>query len=59
MSEIVSIILDAPVVTFFLPPPLRGRGGEGGSPKLRARDTPLPNPPPQGWRERTDRVAIS
>jgi 23S rRNA (adenine2503-C2)-methyltransferase len=37
-----------------LPPPLRGRVGEGGSHKLNARDTPTPNPSPQGGGEKKE-----
>jgi excinuclease ABC subunit A len=36
------------------PPPLRGRDREGGKSRpLGSATTPLPNPPPQGGRERT------
>jgi hypothetical protein len=36
-----------------LPSPLRGGVGGGGSHKHSARFTPLPDPPPQGGREKS------
>jgi len=43
-----------------LPPPLRGRVGEGGSPKLRSLWlTPTPDPSPQGGGEFKRRAAQS
>jgi hypothetical protein len=40
-------------LSFLLPPPLRGRVGEGGDANLdrSAWGTPLSNSPPQGGRE--------
>jgi len=37
----------------LLPPPLRGRVGEGGNARELSVWTPTPNPSPQGGGERT------
>jgi len=42
-----------PCIATSFPPPLRGRDREGGEPRTPSSPpTPLPNPPPQGGRER-------
>ena len=39
-----------------LPPPLRGRAGEGGEPQVRCMWSPTPNPSRKGEGSYTERV---